>query len=42
MDTEDFKISHKHYATNSLTYILYQDKVIDYVETYSEMYFLEI
>lgn len=42
MKREDFKVVPNYYSTNSLTYILYEDKVIDFVETYKNMYYKQI
>jgi hypothetical protein len=42
MTREDFKITHKYYATNSLTYIFYLDIIIGYVEVYSDLFFKEV
>lgn len=42
MTREDFKIAHKYYATNSLTYIFYLDTIIGYVEVYSDLFFKEV
>lgn len=42
MNIEDFKISPKHYATNNLTYILYNGVIIDSVEIYNDLFFVEL
>ncbi len=42
MKREDFKIIPNYYSTNSLTYILYENKVLDFVETYKDLYYKQI
>lgn len=42
MTREDFRIVPNYYTTNALTYILYQDKVIGFAETYNDNYYEEI
>ncbi len=42
MTREQFKIAAKYYDTNALTYIFHLDKIIGYVEIYSDLYFKEI
>jgi hypothetical protein len=42
MTREDFRIVPKYYSTNNLTYILYNDKVIGYVEVFDDLFFKEI
>ena len=39
---EDFKIVANYYSTNELTFILYQDKPVHYVEIYKDLYFKEV
>jgi hypothetical protein len=42
MTREDFRIVPKYYSTNNLTYILYNDKVIGYVEVFDDLFFKEV
>jgi hypothetical protein len=42
MTRDQFKIVPKYYDTNSLTYIFHLDKIIGYVEIYSDLYFKEV
>ena len=41
MNREDFKVVPNFYTTNALTYILYQNKVIGFVETFKNFGFEE-
>lgn len=42
MKREDFKVVANFYTTNSLTYILFKDKVVGFVETYKDMFFKQV
>lgn len=41
MKREDFKTVAKFYSTTNLVYILYNGIIIDYVETYKDLFFIE-
>lgn len=41
MKREDFKIVAKYYSTTNLVYIIINGIIIDYVESYKDLFFLE-
>ena len=42
MKRENFRIVPKYYSTNSLTYILYGDKVVGFVEIFKNNFYEEV
>lgn len=42
MTRENFKVVPNYYTTNALTYILYNNKVVGFVETFKNNFFEEV
>ena len=42
MKRENFRIVPNYYSTNALTYILYGDKVVGFVETFKDNFYFEV
>lgn len=42
MKREDFKVVPKFYTTTNLVYIIYNGVVVDYVETFKDLFFIQL